>query len=155
MTPFSTKCIIFYHYYLFIYFCSLFTWQESFGGLKMQTFKNRFRCSNNNISVSVYKTKTQICENSDVIRLCITHAVYRNVYVHSYSVSHKLRAPTSGLAWIMQSFLMDQQGLFWQLCCLYVKLFKDAEQIFCRLVHRLTYPTNLFQQLVNLWPCFN
>ncbi len=62
---------------LFIYMTT------EFRGPENKHFKNRFRSAffeKNTIIVSVYRTKTQMCENSDVIRLCITHADYRNVY---------------------------------------------------------------------------
>lgn len=52
-----------------------FTHFEShFRGLKTQMFEMGFKeqvFSNDNVITSMYITKTQICENGDVMRMCI------------------------------------------------------------------------------------
>lgn len=69
--PFSTK-----NKKLLTYYDCSFTRQMRFGGLRMQTFKVQV-FENDTVFVSVWTTKTQICENCDILRVQSIHLIFQ------------------------------------------------------------------------------
>ncbi len=116
MTPFSTK-----NQKLFMFFGRSLTWHWHSGGLKML---------NGFLKVIPLSSPCKLQKRKFVFKKTVTlcACILRVQSISLREFLYKLTLPTTDLAWIIQHFLLCVQGSFWQYCCLYMKLSKNAKE---------------------------